>query len=123
MDGNAPARSSDEGGNHTERQNDPRWNAKSERYLCTGFYAGALCLAAPSCGEDRPPAAEYDVAAFVWPAYHNDPRFAEIGIFPDGVGEWEAVYKARPKFEGHRQPRIPLWGYLDEADPQVQEKR
>ena len=36
---------SDEGGNHTERQNDPRWNAKSERYLCTGFYAGALCLA------------------------------------------------------------------------------
>lgn len=42
---NAPARSSDEGGNHTERQNDPRWNAKSERYLCTGFYAGALCLA------------------------------------------------------------------------------
>lgn len=87
------------------------------------FLAGALCLAAPSCGEDRPPAAEYDVAAFVWPAYHNDPRFAEIGIFPDGVGEWEAVYKARPKFEGHRQPRIPLWGYLDEADPQVQEKK
>ncbi|MFR9251292.1 MAG: glycoside hydrolase family 99-like domain-containing protein [Alistipes shahii] len=87
------------------------------------FLAGALCLAAPSCREDRPPAAEYDVAAFVWPAYHNDPRFAEIGIFPDGVGEWEAVYKARPKFEGHRQPRIPLWGYLDEADPQVQEKK
>ena len=45
LDGNAPARSSDEGGNHTGRQNDPRWNAKSERYLCTGFYAGALCLA------------------------------------------------------------------------------
>ena len=85
--------------------------------------AGVLCLAAPSCGEDGPPAAEYDVAAFVWPAYHDDPRFAEIGIFPDGVGEWEAVYKARPKFDGHRQPHVPLWGYLDEADPQVQERK
>lgn len=86
-------------------------------------WAALSCLAFPSCGESGPPAARYDVAAFVWPAYHNDPRFAEIGIFPDGVGEWEAVYKAHPKFEGHRQPNVPLWGYLDEADPRVQEKK
>ena len=65
---------------------------------------------------------QYDVAAYVWPAYHDDPRFDEMNIFHDGKGEWEAVYKAKPKFEGHRQPRVPLWGYLDEADPKVQEK-
>lgn len=66
---------------------------------------------------------KYDVAAYVWPAYHDEPRFKqEMNIFHDGKGEWEAVYKAKPKFEGHRQPRVPLWGYLDEADPKVQEK-
>ena len=64
----------------------------------------------------------YDVAAYIWPAYHNDPRWSEIGLFPDGKGEWEAVYSARPKFEGHRQPRVPLWGYFDETDPRMQEK-
>jgi hypothetical protein len=65
---------------------------------------------------------QYDVAAYVWPAYFNEPRFGEIGVFPDGKGEWEAIYSARAKFEGHRQPRKPLWGYLDESDPAVQEK-
>ena len=64
----------------------------------------------------------YDVAAYIWPAYHNDPRWSEIGLFPDGKGEWEAVYSARPKFEGHRQPRVPLWGYFDETNPRMQEK-
>lgn len=29
------------------------------------------------------------------------------------------LFIAKPKFEGHRQPRVPLWGYLDEADPKV----
>jgi hypothetical protein len=65
---------------------------------------------------------EYDVAAFVWPAYFNEARFADIGVFPDGKGEWEAIYNAKPKFEGHEQPRVPLWGYLDESDAKVQEK-
>lgn len=61
---------------------------------------------------------KYDVAAYVWPAYHDEPRFQnEMNIFHDGKGEWEAVYKAKPKYEGHRQPRVPLWGYLDEASP------
>ena len=38
-------------------------------------------------------AAEYDVAAYVWPAYHPEPRWAELGIFKDGKGEWlSAIY-------------------------------
>jgi hypothetical protein len=36
----------------------------------------------------------YDVAAYVWPAYFNEPRFKDIGVFPDGHGEWESVYNA-----------------------------
>ena len=57
----------------------------------------------------------YDVAAFYWPAYHFEPR-AEF-LFPEKRGEWEIIAKSRPKEEGHNQPRVPLWGYLDEANP------
>jgi hypothetical protein len=82
-----------------------------------GVAAAMICVGA--CGAKKK---SYDVAAYIWPAYHNDPRWSEIGLFPDGKGEWEAVYSARPKFEGHRQPRVPLWGYFDETDPRMQEK-
>lgn len=75
-------------------------------------------LALLSCTKTQ----KYDVAAYIWPAFHNDPRWAEIGLFPEGKGEWESIYKAQPKFEGHRQPRVPLWGYMDEASPESQKK-
>ena len=68
-------------------------------------------------------AAEYDVAAYVWPAYQPEPRWAELGIFKDGKGEWQNVYEAVPKWEGHRQPLVPLWGYENEADPKAVEKK
>lgn len=66
---------------------------------------------------------KYDVAAYYWPAYHPDPRFKEINVFPDGKGEWEAIYKAKPKFSGHEIPKVPRWGYTDETDPTVMEKK
>ncbi len=62
---------------------------------------------------------KYDVAAFVWPSYHPDDR-AKI-FWPDGIGEWQTVKSNKPKFEGHQQPRYPLWGYINEADPYVAE--
>ena len=65
----------------------------------------------------------YDVAAFYWPAYHSDARFNDIHVFPDGKGEWEAIYKAKPKFAGHEVPKVPLWGYEDESDPTVMGKK
>ncbi len=40
------------------------------------------------------PAADYDVAAYVWPAYQPEPRWAELGIFADGKGEWQNVYES-----------------------------
>ena len=61
----------------------------------------------------------YDVAAYVWPAYQPDARWAELGIFKHGKGEWQSIYEAKPKFDGHKQPKIPLWGYEDESDPIV----
>lgn len=66
---------------------------------------------------------KYDVAAFYWPAYHPDSRFEEIGVFPDKKGEWEAIYKAKPKFKEHEVPKVPLWGYEDETDPVVMQKK
>lgn len=60
---------------------------------------------------------QYDVAAFVWPSYHPDER-AKV-FWPDGLGEWQTVISNKPKFEGHEQPRYPLWGYINEADPYV----
>lgn len=63
--------------------------------------------------------AQYDIAAFVWPSYHPDDR-ARI-FWPDGIGEWQTVMSNEPKYEGHEQPRYPLWGYINEADPYVAE--
>lgn len=60
---------------------------------------------------------KYDVAAYVWPSYHPDPR-ARI-FWPDGIGEWQTVLSNRPKFPGHTQPRMPLWGFCNENDRYV----
>lgn len=62
---------------------------------------------------------QYDIAAFVWPSYHPDDR-AKV-FWPDGIGEWQTVASNTPKYEGHEQPRFPLWGYINEADPYVAE--
>ena len=61
----------------------------------------------------------YDIAAFVWPSYHPDDR-AKI-FWPEGIGEWQTVRSNKAKFPGHEQPRYPLWGYVNEADPYVME--
>lgn len=63
----------------------------------------------------------YDIAAYYWPAYHDEPRWRRF--MPGGEGEWETIRKARPKFPGHYQPRVPQWGYLNEADPRVMEMK
>jgi hypothetical protein len=64
---------------------------------------------------------DYDVAAFYWPAYHYEPRLESI--FPEKNGEWEIIYHSRPREAGHQQPKVPLWGYQDEADPKVMDQK
>ena len=58
------------------------------------------------------------IAAYYFPNYHtNDPR----NVINKGAdwSEWELVKAAKPRFPGHNQPKIPLWGYTDEKDPKV----
>ena len=81
-----------------------------ERFLSA---AAAMICAVCAAG------AEYDLAAYVWPAYQPEPRWKELGIFDHGCGEWQNVYEAVPKKSGHSQPKVPLWGYENEADPVV----
>jgi hypothetical protein len=64
---------------------------------------------------------KYEIAAYYFPNYHVDNRNERW--HGKGWTEWELVRRAEPRFEGHYQPRIPLWGYEDEADPKVMEKK
>ncbi len=63
---------------------------------------------------------KYDVAAYIWPSYTGDEPRTRI-FWPEGYGEWQTVKAAMPKFPGHKWPRKPLWGYVNEADPYVME--
>lgn len=55
------------------------------------------------------------VLAYYFPDWHADPRNERW--FGEGWDEWMLLRDARPRFEGHRQPRVPALGYRDEADP------
>ena len=58
------------------------------------------------------------VASYYFGQYHpNDPRNEKLK--GKGWSEWELVKTAKPRFPGHQQPKVPLWGYQDESDPQV----
>lgn len=59
----------------------------------------------------------YQVAAYYFPQYHRDPQ--NDRWHGPGWTEWELVRAATPRFPGHQQPKVPLWGYEDEADPAV----
>jgi len=64
---------------------------------------------------------EYNVAAYIWPSCHHDERFGDL-LWPDQTGEWEVIKKGTARFEGHYQPKVPLWGYEMDDDPKVMEK-
>ena len=51
----------------------------------------------------------YDVAAYVWPAYQDEPRWKELGIFGDGMGEWQNLYEATKRQTCDYQGMKPLW--------------
>lgn len=65
---------------------------------------------------------EYYVAAYIWPSCHDDERLGRDILWPSGTGEWEVIRKGNPRFDGHYQPRMPLWGYELDDDPKVMEK-
>jgi hypothetical protein len=61
------------------------------------------------------------VAAYYFPNFHADPR--NEARYGKGWTEWELLKNARPRFPGHAQPKVPAWGYEDEADPALFAKK
>ena len=55
-------------------------------------------------------AGDYEVAVYYFPNYHPD----SINARWHGRGwtEWEVVKAAKPRFEGHEQPKVPSMGIL-----------
>jgi len=72
-------------------------------------------------GSSENPKGKYDVAAYIWPSCHHDERFGDM-LWPEQTGEWEIIKKGTPRFEGHYQPKVPMWGYEMDDDPAVMEK-
>jgi hypothetical protein len=64
---------------------------------------------------------DYIVAAYYFANFHVDPR--NEAAHGNGWTEWQLVRDARPRFPGHKQPKVPLWGYEDESDPKVFERK
>jgi hypothetical protein len=71
--------------------------------------------------DEKPVKSDYYVAAYIWPSCHNDSLGREK-LWQEGTGEWEVIKKGNPRFDGHYQPRQPLWGYELDNDPKVVEK-
>jgi hypothetical protein len=63
----------------------------------------------------------YQVAVYYFPNYHPDPR--NEAVHGPGWTEWELVRRAEPRYPGHRQPRVPVWGYENEANPRVMARK
>jgi hypothetical protein len=73
-----------------------------------------LAIGNSSLAQSAPKKA-YEVAVYYFPNYHVD----SINERWHGKGwtEWDLVKISRPRFEGHLQPKVPTWGYFNEADP------
>ena len=68
---------------------------------------------------------KYDIAAYVYPAYTGDELRARM-FWPEGNGEWQTVKDAeanalvhKPEWYETWKKRKPLWGYVNEANPDV----
>ena len=82
----------------------------------------AVCIAQ---SEDEKSSAQHsdkiEVVSYYFGNYHLDKRNEErLG---KGWSEWTLVQNAKPRFEGHQQPKVPLWGYTDEANPRDMEQK
>jgi hypothetical protein len=83
--------------------------------LCLSFLCIAQLDAQTSVTSNNEYQKKYEVAVYYFPNYHPD----SVNSRWHGKGwtEWELVKAARPRFKGHEQPKVPLWGYFNEADP------
>lgn len=61
------------------------------------------------------------IAAYYYPGWHSCK--IRDAAFPVHWSEWDLVYNAKPRFTGHNQPKLPLWGPEDESIPENFEKK
>lgn len=86
------------------------------KYTRQGIIALLVAPLGTLCGAEMPEAktdkadGQVHVAAYYFPNWGPN-------------GEWENIKKARPRFPGHYQPQVPLWGYENENDPKVMERK
>lgn len=88
-------------------------------YLCLLSSLLAACSPSREATNEK---SDYTVAAYVWPSCHND-SIAQKVLWAEGIGEWEMIKKGTPRFKGHYQPRVPLWGYRMDDDPAAMEQK
>jgi hypothetical protein len=55
------------------------------------------------------------VLSYVYPGWHPIAE-RDLSFYP-GFTEWDLVEASQPRFGGHVQPRLPLWGRYDDRDP------
>ena len=97
---------------------------RASRTWCLTGLLSTFVLLTISCKQDETQSKDNDqtyVAAYVWPSCHFGERNAEM-LWPEEMGEWEIIQKGTPRFDGHYQPKVPLWGYEMDDDPRVMEK-
>jgi len=84
-----------------------------------------LAFAASCMSQAKDVSDEITVACYYFPNYHTrdttDLRISRQHF--ENWSEWELVKHAKPRFDGHYQPKVPAWGYTDEKDPKVMEQK
>src|ERR1700733_7659924 len=85
-------------------------------HCCIKYFFVFVFALANTLGHAQPAdKRKYVVAVYYFPDFHVD----SVNEKWHGKGwtEWELVKAARPRFKGHHQPKVPAWGYFNEADP------
>ncbi|SDS32966.1 glycoside hydrolase family 99-like domain-containing protein [Opitutus sp. GAS368] len=64
---------------------------------------------------------KYEIGVYYFPGYHADQRVSDW--HGPGWTEWKLLRAAKPRFKGHQQPKVPLWGYENESLPAAMKKK
>lgn len=82
--------------------------------LVSILFAAALACGFAGCSAEQKPQ-KTEVVCVYYPHWHVYPQGEKW--FGKNWTEWEFVKTAKPRFKGHKQPMIPLLGYLDGKSP------